>query len=96
LSVRDSKKGLLSLLDVSLARKDDRLEECFRKKLTEGIFFVHKDCRKRYTNLRSIQRSLEPTAKKSSLDGKLIASFAVKNVLYKVIQETPDVQNLSC
>jgi len=31
-----------------------------------------------------------------SLDGKLIALFAVKNVLYKVIQETPDVQNLSC
>ena len=59
------RKGLRTLLEASLARNYQNLEEIFRESLTKGGMYVHKACRKRYVDLRSVEKLQEPQAKRS-------------------------------
>ena len=63
--VNVSKKGLTSLLEAGHVKNDHNLEEIFRDSLTKGGIYVHKDCSKRYIDLRKVERVQEPQAKRS-------------------------------
>ena len=58
-------KGLTSLISASQARQERELEDYFRSKLEDGRIVVHKECRKRFTDLWNLEPPDQLTIKRS-------------------------------
>ena len=58
-------KKVATLLKESRARQEKCLEDYFKAKLNEGIITVHRECRKRYTDLRKVETTALPKVKRS-------------------------------